>query len=192
MFSIKDTLIKGEGINIDLSGYATKDSVPAMVDFENLKEVVNGKLDSNPVNHIHTISQIDQLQESLDNKLSIPSTQDNKYSYNTLLKDWDKIPYLESVKIPSLDIAVDKNTSGYVFSVDSSGDLHITYNGAVIAFYNKGAASWVFGVTVLNNFVEQTNAVLQNHYEAIMYLANKFSLKDSDETDGNKITLTNS
>ena len=187
-----DSYKNADGFNIDLSGYATKDNVPSLVDFEKLKEIVNGKLDKEPVNHEHTISQIDQLQESLDNKLSIPSTQDNKYSYSTLLKDWDKIPYLESVKIPSLDIAVDKNTSGYVFSVDSSGDLHITYNGAVIAFYNKGAATWVFGDTVLKNFVEQTNAVLQNHYEAIMYLANKFSLKDSDETDGNKITLTNS
>ena len=191
MFSMADSYKNADGFNIDLSGYVTKDNVPSLVDFEKLKEIVNGKLDKEPVNHEHTISQIDQLQESLDNKLSIPSTQDNKYSYSALLKDWDKIPYLESVKIPSLDITVDKNTSGYVFSVDSSGDLHITYNGAVIAFYNKGAATWVFGDTVLKNFVEQTNAVLQNHYEAIMYLANKFSLKDSDETDGNKITLTN-
>ena len=179
MFSIKDTKIDKDS-KIDLSGYATTTTADKLtISIEDLQKKVANKLDSNPIDHKHTISQIEQLEQNLNNKLSIPTTEDTKYSYNTLLKDWQNIPYLESVKIPQLDIAIDNNTSGYVFSVDDTGDLLITSNDVLIASYNKANNSWnLNGVT----------DVLKNHYDAINILANKMGLKDSDSTDGNKIT----
>ena len=138
MFSIKDTQID-PNTKIDLSGYATTATTDKLtISIENLNKSVANKLNSNPVDHEHSISQITQLQEKLDNKLSIPSTDDNKYSYNALLKDWDSIPYLKDVKIPKLDITKDKSTTGYVFSVDNStGNLLITHDDVIIAEYNK-------------------------------------------------------
>ena len=190
MFSIKDTQID-PNTKIDLSGYATTATTDKLtISIENLNKSVANKLNSNPVDHEHSISQITQLQEKLDNKLSIPSTDDNKYSYNALLKDWDSIPYLKSVKIPTLDIAVDKNTSGYIFNVDSSGDLMITYNEVVIASYNKASSTWIFNGNDINKFITNTNAVLKNHYDALLIILDKLGLKDSNATDGDKITPT--
>lgn len=133
------------------------------------------------MNHEHTISQITQLEQTLDNKLNIPSSDETKYSYNTLLKDWQSIPYLENVKIPTLDITTDKNTTGYIFNVNSSGDLMISLNDVVIAFYNKAAGTWN-----LNGI----NDVLKNHYDALLIILNKLGMTDGDTTDGNNITPT--
>ena len=164
MFSIKDTQYNADS-KIDLSGYATTVTTDKLtISIEDLQTKVANKLNSNPVDHKHSISQIEQLEQNLDNKLSVPSSQDTKYSYNTLLKDWQNIPYLESVKIPQLDIAVDSNTSGYVLSVDATGDLLITNNDVVIASYNKASATWILNGTSMNSFINTTNEVLKNHY----------------------------
>ena len=173
MFSIKDTQID-PNTKIDLSGYATTATTDKLtISIENLNKSVANKLNSNPVDHEHTINQIQQLEQTLNNKLSIPTSDDNKYSYNALLKDWDSIPYLKSVKIPTLDIAVDKNTSGYVFNVDSSGDLMITYNEVVIASYNKAFSTWIFNGNDINKFITSTNDVLKNHYDALIIILDK-------------------
>ena len=190
MFSIKDTQID-PNTKIDLSGYATTATTDKLtISIENLNKSVANKLNSNPVDHEHSISQITQLQETLNNKLSIPSSDATKYSYNALLKDWDSIPYLKNVKIPTLDIAVDKNTSGYIFNVDSSGDLMITYNEVVIASYNKASSTWIFNGNDINKFITSTNEVLKNHYDALLIILDKLGLKDSNDTDGDKITPT--
>ena len=190
MFSIKDTQID-PNTKIDLSGYATTATTDKLtISIENLNKSVANKLNSNPIDHEHSISQINQLQETLNNKLSIPSSDASKYSYNALLKDWDSIPYLKSVKIPTLDIAVDKNTSGYIFNVDSSGDLMITYNEVVIASYNKASSTWIFNGNDINKFITSTNDVLKNHYDALIIILDKLGFKDSNDTDGDKITPT--
>ena len=181
MFSIKDTKIDKDS-KIDLSGYATTATADKLtISIEDLQKKVANKLDSNPIDHKHTISQIEQLEQSLNNKLSIPSSDETKYSYNTLLKDWQSIPYLENVKILQLDVSVDASTSGYVFSVDATGDLLITNNDIVIAHYNKAANKWIFN---------GISDVLINHYEVLNIILDKLGLKDSDSTDGNKITPT--
>lgn len=188
MYSIADSLKTIDDFKIDLSGYATKADTATKIDLNELKAIVANKLDSNPINHTHSIQQITELETKLSNKLNVPSTEDSKYSYNTLLKDWSKIPYLENVKIPLLDITNDKTQLGYILSVDSTGDLLITLNDAVIASYNKTAGTWIFNGTDLNGFIKAVNNVLQNHYEAINLLASKLNMTDSDTTDGNKWT----
>ena len=189
MYSIADSLKTLDNYKIDLSGYATKEETATKNDLNELKIIIANKLDSNPINHTHSIQQITELETKLSNKLNVPSTEDTKYSYNTLLKDWSKIPYLENVKIPLLDITNDKTQSGYILSVDSTGDLLITLNDAVIASYNKAAGTWIFNGTDLNNFIKSVNEVMINHYEAIMFILGKFhNYTDSDKTDGNLIT----
>ena len=86
MFSIKDTKIDKDS-KIDLSGYATTATADKLtISIEDLQQKMANKLNSNPVDHKHTIQQIEQLEQSLNNKLSIPSSDESKYSYNTLLK----------------------------------------------------------------------------------------------------------
>ena len=188
MFSIKDTQYD-ENSKIDLSGYATTATTNQMtLSIEDLKQKVANKLNSNPIDHNHTISQIEQLQQKLDNKLSIPESEETKYSYKTLLKDWDSIEFLKNVKISVLDIALNKSTSGYVFNVDASGDLLITFNEIVIAYYNKTAQKWFFNEIDLSSFVSKTNEVLKNHYEALMIILDKLGYRDKDITDGDKVT----
>ena len=190
MFSIKDTQIDKDS-KIDLSGYATTATADKLtISIEDLQQKLANKLNSNPVDHNHSISQINQLEQALDNKLSIPSDEDNKYSYNTLLKDWQSIPYLNDVKIIKLSVSPNSTTSGYILSVDTTGDLLITYNEVVIASYNKANQSWILNGTNINTFINTTNEVLANHYEAINIILDKLSLKDADSTDGNKITPT--
>ena len=183
-----DTLKTIDNYKIDLSGYATKTDTATKSELNDLKAIVANKLDSNPVNHTHSIQQITELETKLSNKLNIPSSDESKYSYNTILKDWSKIPYLESVKIPQLDITDDITKSGYILSVDSTGDLLITLNDVVIASYNKAAASWILQGTNLKDFIKSTNEVFQNHYEAIVYLLGLHNLSDTVEGDGTKIT----
>ena len=189
MFSIKDTHYD-ENSKIDLSGYATTSTTDKLtISIADLEKSMANKLNSNPVDHKHTINQITQLEQALDNKLSVPTTDDNKYSYNTLLKDWKQIPYLEAVKIPKLDVAVDESTSGYVFNVDKSGDFLITNSdGIVNTFYDKAKGTWFIGETNLNAFISNTNEVLKNHYEALMIILDKLGYKDDDKTDGDKVT----
>ena len=190
MFSIKDTKYD-ENSKIDLSGYATTSTTDKLtISIDALEKSMANKLNSNPVDHKHTINQITQLEQALDNKLSVPTTDDNKYSYNTLLKDWKQIPYLEAVKIPKLDVSVDANTSGYVFNVDATGDLIITNNDVVIASYNKAKAAWILGGTDIKSFITNTNDVLKNHYEALNFILGKLGLEDGDKTDGSKVTPT--
>ena len=190
MFSIKDTKIDKDS-KIDLSGYATTATADKLtISITDLQQKVANKLNANPVDHEHSISQIQQLEQALNNKLSIPSTEANKYSYNTLLSDWQSIPYLNDVKIIKLDVSPNSSSSGYILSVDATGDLLITNNDIVIAQYNKSAQSWILNNTNIKTFITTTNDVLANHYEALNIILDKLGLKDNDTTDGNKITPT--
>ena len=190
MFSIKDTKIDKDS-KIDLSGYATTATADKLtISITDLQQKVANKLNANPVDHEHSISQIQQLEQALNNKLSIPSTEANKYSYNTLLSDWQSIPYLNDVKIIKLDVSPNSSSSGYILSVDATGDLLITNNDIVIAQYNKSAQSWILNNTNIKTFITTTNDVLANHYEALNIILDKLGLKDADNTDGNKITPT--
>ena len=190
MFSIKDTKIDKDS-KIDLSGYATTATADKLtISITDLQQKVANKLNANPVDHEHSISQIQQLEQALNNKLSIPSTEANKYSYNTLLSDWQSIPYLNDVNIIKLDVSPNSSSSGYILSVDATGDLLITNNDIVIAQYNKSAQSWILNNTNIKTFITTTNDVLANHYEALNIILDKLGLKDNDTTDGNKITPT--
>ena len=184
MFSMKDSELSGENtVKLDLTNYATKDKVPTLDQFNILTSTVAGKLDSSP-QHKHDIIDINELTQALSNKLS----KQTKYSYETLLNDSEKIPYLENVKIPILNITPDKNSEGYILSVDSTGDLHITLNDVLIASYNKASGHWIFNGVDLNNFITTTREVLTNHYQAICLLASKFGIVDSSNLDGDKFT----
>ena len=143
-------------VKIDLTNYAMKKDTATKEEFENLVEVVANKLDKNPQHH-HKISEIDELQAELNGKYD----KNSKYSYNVILSDSEKIPFLENTKIISLEISSDKNSSGYVFKIDSSsGDLQILKNNIVIMNYNSGDNQWLLnGVAIYE--------ILLNHSDGL-------------------------
>ena len=145
----------GGTLTIDLTNYALKNDTATKVDLENLKTVVGNKLDKEPQHH-HKISEIDELQAELNAKYD----KNNKYSYNVILSDSEKIPLLESTKIINLDIAPNKDTSGYSFRVDSTtGDLQLVKNNVIIMSYNSASNRWILnGLDIYD--------ILENHTEA--------------------------
>ena len=191
MFTLSnaDTGMSGGGsggtLKIDLTNYALKNDTASKVDLEELETVVANKLDKEPTHH-HKIAEIDELQTELNAKYD----RSSKYSYNVILSDPEKIPFLESTKIITLDITTDSTASGYVFKVDSStGDLQIMRNNIVIMSYNAALSHWIINDIDLNNFVANVNDVLTNHYQALSLLMGKHDLTDADPNDGNKITV---
>ena len=142
-------------VKIDLTNYALKKDTATKEEFEALVNTVANKLDKEPQHH-HKISDIDELQTELNAKYD----KNSKYSYNVILSDSEKIPLLENTKIINLDIAPNKNTSGYTLRVDSTtGDLQIVNNGVVIMSYNKASNRWILnGIDVYD--------ILENHTEA--------------------------
>ena len=142
-------------VKIDLTNYALKKDTATKEEFEALVDTVANKLDKEPQHH-HKISDIDELQTELNAKYD----KNSKYSYNVILSDSEKIPLLENTKIINLDIAPNKNTSGYTLRVDSTtGDLQIVNNGVIIMSYNKASNRWILnGIDVYD--------ILENHTEA--------------------------
>ena len=159
----------GGSIKIDLTNYALKNDTATKVDLESLKETVANKIDKEPQHH-HKISEIDELQAELNAKYD----KGTKYSYNVILSDSEKIPLLESTKIISLDLTPDKNSSGFIFKVDStSGDLQVYKGSTIILSYNNALNHWIINGIDLNQFIEDTNDVLKNHYDALSILTNQ-------------------
>ena len=175
MFSINDASQTGDNtIKIDLTNYALKNETATKIDIESLETKLANKLDADG-SHRHEIAEINELTQQLTTKLSNTTT----YSYATLLSDSEKINYLEDVKIIKLNITSDKLSDGYIFAVDTTGDLLITLNDVVIATYNKTAGSWIFNGTNLKDFITDVNETLANHAAAINLLISKVCPEES-------------
>ena len=281
MFSIVDSIRGSEGSQIDLSGYAVKNETPTLIDFNQLRTIVGGKLDSNPVNHEHTVAQVTELQAKLDAKADASHTHasfDN-INVNTInnvrigvdsgsaLGSVPVVPVIKNDGVMEVGRTIDFHTTGaegedysarlqlslYSTSISCSryftapnltidnvnrlvaleggkaniehthqasdiegfdNHTHTTFDAVItpslsielpssggplppyklttadanslvilnpsdaeIARYNALTNEWTFaGINI--------NAVLQNHYEAIMYLANLHGKGDADTTDG--------
>ena len=207
---------------IDLSEYVKKKDAISRTELDSLSEVVANKLDATP-QHKHHIEDIKQLQSQLDSKYD----KTEKYSYNVILNDTEKIPYLEAPKIEIMELVANKDVEGYKFYVDNSnGDLMIVLNDVLIGTYVKSSGNWVLGgvnlreissgigsITELNNRVQEnsidiaseaakitglmatvteymakTDAVMKNHYDALLALCEKHGMIDSNTSDGDQIT----
>ena len=221
---VKDGIDTGD-LLIDLSDYMKKKDGATKTELSALTAVVSGKLDATP-QHKHDISDVKDLQEELDSKYDTSK----KYSYNVLLSDSEKIPYLEAPKVLSMEIANKFDVEGYVIYVDdASGDLMITLNDVLIGSYSKAAGRWSFETdtsdidAVLNNhgealnavcnatlrnitdistnatkitsveaiidsYIAKTDAVLKNHYDALLLLCQKHGMVDGDGDAGNNIS----
>ena len=126
------------GMIIDLSEYLKKVEGATKVELQELTDVVANKLDSEP-QHKHHIEDVKQLQSALDGKYD----KGEKYSYNVILSDSEKIPFLEAPKMLSMEIANKFDAEGYKFYVDeSNGDLMITLNNILIGNYSKAVGQW--------------------------------------------------
>lgn len=249
------------GMIVDLSEYLKKIEGVSKEEHEKLEAVVSTKLDAEP-QHNHHIEDIKQLQNVLDDKFD----KGEKYSYNVILNDTEKIPYFENPKIQLMELVKNKETEGYKFYVDeNSGDLMIILNDVLVGTYSKSGGKWtlngvesgapvnhthttidngltingtliVSGIDILNEidriqtvFEEQARtislaermiseqqttlssqatkitslesdnayllskipemeAVLQNHYQALMLMLRQHDMVDTDDTDGSNIT----
>ena len=155
-------------IRLDLSNYALKNDTATKIDIDELKTKLADKLDREG-SHQHAIIDIKELEHALNQKLDNNRT----YSHKVLINDIETIQYLDTLKTPSLEIIKDAasfEAGGYKVSVDDTGDLLITLNDIVIAFYNKTAGNWIINGINLNEFITETQATLKNHYEAINIL----------------------
>ena len=221
---VKDGITSGDFM-IDLSDYMKKKDAATKVDLNNLTSVVANKLDKEP-QHNHHISDIKELQEALQSKYDTSE----KYSFNTIISDIEKIPYLEGPKIKLLEITKNTSVNGYkVYVDDASGDLMISYDDILIANYTKSTSEWSFGGVKLNqipnldgvnaeisllqnqnvsyndrittnltkintlneqfsDYIAKTDAVLKNHYDALLMLCEKHGMVDSNTNDGDKVS----
>ena len=181
------------GMMIDLSEYIKKKDGATKTELSALTSVVAGKLDATP-QHKHDIADVKDLREELDSKYDTSK----KYSYNVILSDSEKIPYLEAPKVLSIEIANKFDVEGYMLYVDDkSGDLMITLNELLIGSYSKAAGKWswesdnsaVNAVDAkINEYIAKTDAVLKNHYDALLLLCEKHGMVDGDGDAGNNIS----
>ena len=115
---VKDGIDSGD-LMIDLSEYIKKKDAATKLELSSLTSVVANKLDAEP-QHKHHIQDIKDLQEELQSKYDTSE----KYSFNTIISDIDKIPYIEAPKIKMLEIARDQYDSmGYKFYVDEASGI---------------------------------------------------------------------
>lgn len=150
----------GNGYNTAgiMSEFARKDEVPTKEEFDNLTDVVASKLDANPA-HTHEISQIKELQNTLNTKLS----SDKKYNYSSILSNPEAIDYIKSLETLGLKLVPSKTADGYEFEVNSVGDLRIIYKDDVIMNYDAVNRKWLIDDIDIKQ-------VLQNHTEALKTL----------------------
>lgn len=134
------------GMIIDLSQYLKKTEGVSKDELETLENVVANKLDIEP-QHKHHIEDIKQLQDSLNSKLDTSQ----KYSFNTILSDTEKIPYLEAPKMKMLTI----NPSYQFYVDDASNDLMITHDDILIGTYAQATNHWSFGGVDMRNLVSK-------------------------------------
>ena len=142
------------GMIIDLSEYLKKTEGVSKEEMQSLESVVANKLDIEP-QHTHHIEDIKQLNNVLNGKYD----KGEQYSYNVILSDSEKIPYLENPKITLMELVQNKEHDGYKFYVDeSNGDLMIILNDVLIGHYSKSGNKWV-----LNGITETLQNSMNNY-----------------------------
>ena len=193
---VKDGIDTGD-LMIDLSDYMKKKDAATKTDITTLTEILANKLDATP-QHKHDIANVKDLREELDSKYDTSK----RYSYNVILSDSEKIPYLEAPRVGKLDISCYSGRDGYVFYVDeANGDLMITLNDVLIGSYSIAAGKWSFETDtsemetkinsvedIINQYVAKTDAVLKNHYDAILLLCQKHGMVDGDGDGASNIS----
>ena len=179
---------------IDLTDYMKKKDAATKTEIESLTAILANKLDATP-QHKHDIANIKDLREELDSKYDTSK----RYSYNVILSDSEKIPYLEAPRVGRIDISCNAGTDGYIFYVDpASGDLMITLNDVLIGSYSIAAGKWSFetdtseidnSIASLDKRIGNNEIVLENHYEALTAVCGATLKNITDIADnGTKIT----
>ena len=176
---VKDGVDAGDFM-IDLSDYMKKKDGATKSELNTLTEILANKLDATP-QHKHDIADVKDLREELDSKYDTSK----QYSYNVILSDSEKIPYLEAPRVGRIDISCNAGTDGYIFYVDpASGDLMITLNDVLIGSYSIAAGKWSFEPDMTH-----TEAVLENHTEALNAVCNA-TLRNITDISSNRTKIT--
>lgn len=168
---------------VELEDYAKKNEVGNLIDLNGLRLSIDKKLPKEP-QHKHIIDDVDELQKILDDKLDCKT----QYSYKTILSDIDQLDYITNINCKTIRIGVNKTdgpvygVKGYSFMISDSNDLYIMSGLIPIATFNYASKSWSFNGVNLNEFKNNVEEVLQNHYEAIKALMPDYV----DETPNDK------
>ena len=149
MLNIFTTKQASNGINfgdltLDLSGYIKRTEAATKAEVNALTEVVANKLDASP-QHLHHIDDVNELDKALAGKYDTSK----QYSYNVILSDSEKIPFLENPQVLSLECTTAKNSKGYKMYMDSgTNDLNIVSpNNAIIGMYSVNSNKWIANVS---------------------------------------------
>ena len=148
---------QGGGIIVDLSDYMKKVDGATKEELKVVTDAMANKLDAEPI-HKHDISEIKQLENVLAGKYDTSQ----QYSYNVILSDSEKIPYLEAPKVGLLELTSSKDDSGYKLYVDeSNGDLMIILGEILVASYTKSTHTWSFAGVSLDSISSISNVLTE-------------------------------
>ena len=163
------------GTNVDLSEYALKSEVSTIIDLDGLNNTIDklttaiaNKLDKSP-EHTHSITAVNDLTNQLDDKLSKSTT----YSLNSVIDTTSSGTLNELTLSNSLKINKDSKTLK-IYIEDNN--INFAYGDTVFMYYDTTASTVFVKGVALDQFITNTNATLQNHYDAINIIAEKLDL----------------
>jgi hypothetical protein len=152
-----DNPAKDNTINVNLSNYSKVGHRHNMIDINELISTLGGKTN---IGHTHVITDIKDLNDTLISKSNVGHT----HTYSAIT-DINSLPQLNSVNLTTFTI-----NEKYSVQVDDSGDLRIFFLSNVIAHFVSGTYHWYIDGIDLNQFITDTNATLENHYNAIQLI----------------------
>ena len=204
------------GMMIDLSDYMKKKDGATKTELNTLTEVVAGKLDVSP-QHKHDISDVKDLQEELNSKYDTSKKYSYNVILSDSEKiPYFENPVISRLDI-SADSQVE---GYIFYVDEKSGDLMITLKDVLIGTYSVASAKWSFqtdnstidnvdakvtanqaaiaanGVSIqetntkIDEYIAKTDAILKNHYEALLELCEKHGMVDGDGDGASNITPT--
>jgi hypothetical protein len=214
---VKDGIDTGD-LMLDLSDYMKKKDAATKVELNNLSAIVANKLDVEPQHshHIEDIKQLQSLLDGKYDKSEKYSY--NTILSNPEQIAYLEAPTVRTLNINDYTFYVDTNgdlmitlnnvligsystVSGkWSFETDTSNIENVLENHAEalnavcnatlrnITDINTNSTKINSVESIINTYVAKTDAVLKNHYDAILLLCQKHGMIDSEPNDGDKVS----
>lgn len=214
---VKDGIDTGD-LMLDLSDYMKKKDAATKIELNNLSAIVANKLDVEPQHshHIEDIKQLQSLLDGKYDKSEKYSY--NTILSNPEQIAYLEAPTVRTLNINGYTFYVDTNgdlmitlnnvligsystVSGkWSFETDTSNIENVLENhtealNAVcnatlrnITDINTNSTKINSVESIINTYVAKTDAVLKNHYDAILLLCQKHGMIDSEPNDGDKVS----
>ena len=218
---VKDGIDTGD-LMIDLSDYMKKKDAATKTELNTLTEVVAGKLDATPqhkhditdvkdlqeeLNSKYDTSKKYSYNVILSDSEKIPyfenpvisrldisaDSQIEGYIFYVDEKSGDLMITLKDVLIGTYSVASAKwSFQTDTSEVDSVLENHAEALNAVCNATLKNITDIRTVNTKIDEYIAKTDAILKNHYDALLLLCQKHGMVDSNTNDGDKVTPTES